>query len=59
MEREKEDVDLIKLRKISEKKQAMQNRLSQMEEYEKKYEEDINLKKLVRERNHSTLRAKS
>ena len=27
--------------------------------YEKKYEDDINLKKIMRDRNYSTLRAKS
>ena len=49
----------MKLRKIAERKQKMQNRLDELSTYEKKYEEDINLKKIFRDRNYSTLRAKS
>lgn len=37
----------------------MQNRLDEISTYEKKYEEDLNLKKIIRDRNYSTLRAKS
>ena len=59
MQKEKEDADLVKLGQIVEKKRSMQSRLSQLEEHQKKCEEDINFKNIMRDRNYSTLRARS
>ena len=46
------EVETAKLRRLHEKKHGIQMRLGEIEQVEKKYEEEINMKLLMKSRNH-------